>query len=406
MIILDFISTFFEDFLLSYVIVNFFKVDLHKNRKYFILTLLCMGFTYFFNYALVNNNVLIIVLCLIFCIFLILEKHNFSLLYLVIPLFLVIAILMCNILSLTIISGISNTPLANLSGNISLFLTAILLSRILIFLVCITVLKIRDKGISFFNIKKYWVYIPFIFTIALMFTTLIESIIYQNVTLKIIYRLSIEMIILTALGTCLFIFIYKQGKQNALYSQQILENEYQKKLSYLVQNSLDKISNDKHMMMYSLLNIKNQIPQADKMELMNLVNVELNKYLNYNFISSTGNYFFDYEITCKIQELYVLGYEVKVLFSVNEKTPILNNTDVVSYLITCIDTVAKEFTQNKRILLFLDEKDDYVSFKITIPENIHNPQIIFPKSPSCLKKQDIYNHKNQIDYSFLFKAND
>ena len=157
-------------------------------------------------------------------------------------------------------------------------------------------------------------------------------------------------------------------------------------------------------MMYTLLKIKQQLKLKNNQELENLINIELNKYLNYKFISSTENYLFDYEMTIKIQELSNLGYDIKALFSINEKNNILNENEVVFYLLSCIDILVNYYRETKTIQLFIDEQNSYLVFKIVFSDIANDKRnTVTLSSPFLLKKQDVHWFDNQVEYIFLFR---
>lgn len=404
MIILDLISIFIEDFILSFTIVNFFKVKRHKEIKCIFLTLLCMIETFYFNYIIAKKDFLAIILCLTQFLYLVIEKKKLSLLYLITSLTTVLVISTCNALSLFAISTVFNKGGQSIPDNTNLFILSIIVSRISMILACFLFLRIAKKGNPVLSLKKYWTYLSFSFMVVSMFTTLSESIVYQTLSLEIIYILLAELVALSIFGVLLFIYIYKQEEENFDYSRRLMENEYQRKLSCLVQNSLTKISSDKHMMMYTLLKIKQQLKLKNNQELENLINIELNKYLNYKFISSTENYLFDYEMTIKIQELSNLGYDIKALFSINEKNNILNENEVVFYLLSCIDILVNYYRETKTIQLFIDEQNSYLVFKIVFSDIANDKRnTVTLSSPFLLKKQDVHWFDNQVEYIFLFR---
>lgn len=404
MIILDLISIFIEDFILSFTIVNFFKVKRHKEIKCIFLTLLCMIETFYFNYIIAKKDFLAIILCLTQFLYLVIEKKKLSPLYLITSLTTVLVISTCNALSLFAISTVFNKGGQSIPDNTNLFILSIIVSRISMILACFLFLRITKKGNPALSLKKYWTYLSFSFMVVSMFTTLSESIVYQTLSLEIIYILLAELVALSIFGVLLFIYIYKQEEENFDYSRRLMENEYQRKLSCLVQNSLTKISSDKHMMMYTLLKIKQQLKLKNNQELENLINIELNKYLNYKFISSTENYLFDYEMTIKIQELSNLGYDIKALFSINEKNNILNENEVVFYLLSCIDILVNYYRETKTIQLFIDEQNSYLVFKIVFSDIANDKRnTVTLSSPFLLKKQDVHWFDNQVEYIFLFR---
>ena len=130
MIILDLISIFIEDFILSFTIVNFFKVKRHKEIKCIFLTLLCMIETFYFNYIIAKKDFLAIILCLTQFLYLVIEKKKLSPLYLITSLTTVLVISTCNALSLFAISTVFNKGGQSIPDNTNLFILSIIGSRI------------------------------------------------------------------------------------------------------------------------------------------------------------------------------------------------------------------------------------------------------------------------------------
>lgn len=402
MIILDFISTLIESFLISYTVLSYFNLSYKKMNHCIFLSLICMIETYLFNYLVVNNSFLIIALSLTQASYIIIKRKNISLTYFVIPIILWVGLLFCNMIALGIVGFASNTSITQLSSKFSLFAVAIVLSRLIIWAFCVMFLKFTKHKEEFIDIKKYWTYFVFLLLLSLMISTLTEAITYQTLSIEIIYYLLLELILLVIFGVVLFALIHKQTRENYLYSQKLMEYNYQVKLGKLVQKSLNEISKDKHMMKYTLITLKNALKQNDIKKMEYILNNELNKYLDYKFISSTNNYYFDYEITNKIHEFVKSGIKTKVTFSINERNELLNDDEIVSYIMYCLDEIYKRSNKGDIIDISLNERGTYLVFKIIVP-NLNKNNLIF-KNSKGLKKQDTITQSEQVVYSFLFDA--
>lgn len=403
LLIIDIISTIIEDFLLSYSCITFFSVEKYRKMKIIILCIICMSETIIFNNFLISNTLCIIILLSTLSLYLIIEFKKVRFMYFFIPLILLVGILLANSISVVIISQLYSVHITELSAYSFQFIIAIILSRIFIVVFCFFVLRLKSTVGNLRDLKKYWIYIPFSLVILLMLATLMESLIYRNISIQLIYKLLFELIVLLLCSILVFYLIHKQEQENIRNAKKMAEISFQNKQSYLIKKMMNEICNDKHMMTYTLMKLKSEFRSCSRNEYEYLLVQETNRYLKYRFISNTNNYFFDYEMTNYLQQLQRKDYNIKVLFTIKEYDEILSDEIVVNYIICCLQEMVSFHRGLKEYQINLDKKDGYLLFRVIIQriENSDKEYCTFDEN-NRLRKSSKNNVCNSIEYSFLF----
>lgn len=251
--------------------------------------------------------------------------------------------------------------------------------------------------------QKNWFYGPFLYVSLLMILTLLPSILGNPATKEMIYLLMIEVVLLLVCGFILFYLMNKQIKENELISNKLAKEELQRNMYNITQRSMNQISSDKHMMIYTLMKINQMLLANTNGQLKEFVKEELSKYTTYKPITSTGNPLFDYEMTNKINLMISRQIDVKSFMSINEYNPILQEESVVYYLLSCIDQMIGFDVPISEMQLFFNEvNSSYLKVRIVVlyNDNYHY-QLTFEKHPLLSKHQQSHND-GCSEYVFLF----
>lgn len=248
-------------------------------------------------------------------------------------------------------------------------ITGIVLSRILFILLSIVFYVFIKKNKNNINVKQWWLLGIFILIIFIMLATILQALIYNIISIHIIYSILFELILLVGIGFYLYYVIQKLNDENIKMAQQIIKNEYQIKMYDLMKKMNSQIVADKHMMMYNLINIDILLSSNNQSEAKKFVKKEIDKLVKYKYLSLTHNELFDYEISRKVNELKNKDIDVKTLFNVEGHNEILNQDSIIRFIINCIDNVCEDTNIIDKIELFIGEKEQYIIFKMIILSN-------------------------------------
>lgn len=251
--------------------------------------------------------------------------------------------------------------------------------------------------------RNYYVCMPFLYVCLLMILTLLPSVFGYNSTKGMIYLLIIEVVLLLVCGLVLFYLMNKQMNENKLISNQLAQEELQKNMYNITQRSMNQISSDKHMMIYTLMKINQMLSSNTNHELKEFVKCEISKYTTYKQITSTGNPLFDYEMTNKINLIASRKIEVKSFMAINNRNLILQEESVVYYLLSCIDQMIGFDVPISEIQFFFNEVNPaYLKVRIVLiytEEKEYSVEL--DKHPLLVKHQQIHND-GYDEFIFLF----
>lgn len=363
MILIDILVTLFEDAVLIYSI--FYLCNISSKLKLIFLIFLVSLETYFFNYIILNNFVLLIVMLMTIYIFIILYKKQFLLFYFIIPSILIALLLLSNTIALLTTCVLFKINVMSISLNNSIFTFAIILSKIIYLLIGYLFSNFVKKNNFIMEITNWWSFFFVTILLILMINSFVESIIYNNLSNKIIYSFLLECILLIIASFILFIRIQKEISIKSHMEHELRKKQY-KRNTYQVLNHLsEQISKDKHMFKYYLMHISNLIENEDYENVQLFIKNILHKVSSYKFILNTNNIIFDYEMNIILNKFLDKGIDVKTFFSVEKENEILEDPEFISLLTNFFDKVLKK-NNIKKIELLMQQKYEYIIFKIII----------------------------------------
>ena len=255
-----------------------------------------------------------------------------------------------------------------------------------------------NKETEAINIGEWWPLFIFFTCLFMMLETLLGAISLAKMDQNMIYCFLVELLILTLISFFLYYKIEKQTRINGLMSKQLIKKEYQEKIYNLVNRTIDHQNEEKHLMQYSFLNIKNLLENKDYDQVNLFVNNELHKYLNYRFIASSNNPLFDYELTIKVNELTSQKKDVKTILLIDKYNSILDDDTLISYIMNCIDS----YNISDKIEFLFKEIDNYILFKIILSKPTRMKIVRPENNHHKLRKFNYIDEEYTVNISFLF----
>lgn len=307
---IQFIINLIEDTILVYFVSNYTKV---KEKKSFQITsiLICFIETCILD-LFVNYSFLLPIL--IFCTLLLGIKHYNKVLQLtdIISCLLGIAFIIgADILSLAIVSAISNLSVDQVSQSSHHFIISILLSKILFFIIVKSKLFLTSNAKKILNAKDWWILFPIWIIIFFIMYTLGESLVFNNFDSKTIYLILILVLLLTVF---FLILLYQIQKENELKRINDLNNQkiyYSNKNMEMINKLHNEITVIEHSTVYILMHIKSLIHNKNFDELDAFLDKNIKKSRKYENVINTDNPYFDHEINKVIHSLLIQGGNIK-----------------------------------------------------------------------------------------------
>lgn len=259
---------------------------------------------------------------------------------------------------------LSQLPETHFSANEFMY-TRYIISLHFFLIFCFFVYFIVYHKKENFDLNKWWLQAITIFILFAMFSNLLQSVIYTSSNIYTVYSLIIELSILSICIITLYFRLKKQTKMSLEMSQQIAKMQYQNQMYSIVDKVKDQLMNEKHTMLYNLMNMKLLLTTNNKKELKKYIDEEIDKMMKYKYISSTGNALFDYTFTNKLNHLMYKNVDVKTVFMLSKNNLLLEDETVVDFMINCIDHLVSLNVKN--IEIFLQEHNKtYLLFKLIV----------------------------------------
>ncbi len=224
MIALDIIFTLIEDFILCYTTFSINKINSKKTLGLAILA--CFIETFILSNIIINNNLILILLPLTISFFIWLNTKTIKLSYFIMPIIIEMLFVFSNTLSMCIVSIIFNISILNINPSFPyIFIPTVILSRVIIILFALVILKIHKIGNSNLPYKIYIVICIFLFSVLLMLNTLISAITYENLSITILFQMIFILLVLCISSMIIFYIILQQNKENEIISKKTHERK-------------------------------------------------------------------------------------------------------------------------------------------------------------------------------------
>lgn len=406
MIAFDIIMTLIEDFIIAYF--DFKILDIVNKKIIVFLTLICTLTTFIFNNLLVNNYWLMIILIMIFTFASSFCDKKRNLMYFIVPAILLIILLFSNTLAIILVSTVFLiNPIQISSNNIYVILLS-LFSRI-IFLVLSYLFSYYDNKYRLNKIrllvdKYWWSCCLFIFAFLGVYTLLFEMIFYHMISTINMYELLCQVIIMCCSFLVFYFNIQKEYQNNLTLNEELIKSKYATETYEKINKLSYQMLQEKHMMCYVLMSIKNFLVLNDYDAIEKLIEKQLDKFDFYKLSNFTGIRIFDEEIVKYFISLENDDFSVKKVLTI-DNTSILENKDFVKEIKSILEQVIEFCLDTKIFEFYLYEINEFVVLKIIVL----NTGKIFKFNENydehIIERRMTQIKNNNIEIKVLFKIN-
>lgn len=367
MIYLILLFSLIENTIISTTIKKSFNIN--SKIKIIFITLISALYMALIRNSSIPNFLISIFPIFCYTFFLTFEYKDFHFSYFAFPAILIFLLFFSNSIGYIVTSYISTIPSIELVPNREVLYSYLIISNLVFALLCKGFYYITHKNRDDIKIKDSLALGTAMFILIMMFTNLLESVIFNNFSIYTIYTLLLEFIILSLLIFYLYSNMHKQAKENLEINKKLIRMQYQNQMYSIVNQLNNQITQDKHMMIYNLLMIKYKLNNKDT-DIQTFIDTEIEKMSKYKYISSTGNILFDYMMTNKINMMINRNIDVKAVFLINKNNELLDDETLIDYFNNCIDIVSE--SNPSTIQIFTEEKSqNYIIFKIISSDNIN-----------------------------------
>jgi hypothetical protein len=383
------ILTIIEDLIMAFFIYKYLNL---KSSKSFIVvtTLSCSLETTLVEYIPKLSVALPFIMFITILLIIYLYKKNIVLNNVIISLLGPITILLSDIFSLVLLNFIQSFPINDMINAEYFILTASITSKFIEILIYMLILYFNSYNKIILNFKDWWMLLPIWIIIFYILYLLGESIVFNNVNIKIMYTISIFLLILSVFFLILF---YKIQKENEIkYKNKLLkQKEYYMKTNYeMIKKMHNEMTELEHSNIYNFLYIKGLLFNNKEEEIESFLNQRIYKLKKFKNINS-GNPYFDYVLNKTINNIITQNGDVKTFVQIEN-----NNFEIKKNQLDAISSTI-EFLFNlsdKKSSLHLEiiQKKNYIIFTLIY----NNIQI---NSVDHKTIQDMYDNTNKISYS-------
>ena len=373
MILFDFIMTLIEDFTLSFF--NYTILDIpHKRRTVIITIIISLIGTYVFNNLILNNFWLLVYLLLVYTGTSIYITKELNLYYFIVPSILIAILLLSNTVSLIIISSFFKVNPIDIGGNNLYIIYLSLLSRV-VYILFSLVFNLFEKKLEFnqnYILKSnYWLSFC-IFTLSFLgvFTSLYELIFYNLIDTIAIYKLLIQFIIMISSFFVFYVNIQREYQNNLEISSELIKSHYANETYKRINKLSYQMLQEKHMILYILLKIKNLNLENNKEEIERYINENLDKF--------------------------------KIIAIQSDR--LLGNKEIIKIIELAIRKVADYSASSKEFDIQLYDSNMYLIMKIVTKKADKELILSFDCSSKYIRKKEIVSHENgEVELKVLFK---
>lgn len=190
----------------------------------------------------------------------------------------------------------------------------------------------------------------------------------------------------------------KMNKQNVEMTRQLLNEQYQKELYFMTKRSTELITNDMHMMKYSLMKIQNDIKQNKINDTLEFVNNEIEKYMDYDKAVVTNNPIFDFELTIMKRKFRMNNTQFGMVICINANTILFKNVENIKRLIQFLEYIEQNITCSN-VRFDLEEFDNYYKMKVIVDSRANFDSFIDLNYKDWMNIKTVYD--NYVEYNFL-----
>lgn len=385
--LLDLLVNYAEAFIINFFISEYLL--LKKKKKYLVISSIIIFLEITIsNYINEFSQYLIpiIIISLILLIKIFTKKYSFmSLITCIIA---IIILLLSNYISLFLTSIIFEISILELPKKLNVFYFSIIFSKLIFFLMVLLILHFNNK-IVYRKIHNNWIKSSLLLTIILLMilALLIEALLTDDISHNMIMVLIISIIILTIIFIILFYKLQKENDLNLKYQLDIQKSFYTKENYLKIRKLNSQIKDIEHHMNYVLMQIKNNVINADYQQALITLDEYINKTKHLRSHIDTDNPYFNFILNDKISKLQIKHIYLKCTISI-QKDEVYDNIEFCNFLTTLIDE-----------LVFIASKNIDIQFSITDLGEYIFIQLIFESNQIDSIRKTLDLSKDHIDYS-------
>ena len=355
---------FIESYLITFTLRKCF--DLRLNMKVPILVIVSVIGTEMFRFVHMDMNIIFTLVMELMCFYYLMsEQKHFQLTFLLYPLILLAILHLTRYFGVLLSSSLTIFSQIHYEAEGAFLYASSVVSIYCFIIFCFLFYYIVNGNKKDIRLREWW---PFAFTLCIlfaMFTNLLGSVIFSIFNIYTIYSFMFEFVVLTICIILFYIKLRQQNEANIQMQKDLIKMEYRDSLYHIMNKSMEQIINEKHMMIYNLMNIRLMIISHREKEANQFIDREISKIMKYKYISSTENALFDYSITSKLNDLMSKSIDVKTVFMVEKNNELLSDETIVDFIIYCIDQLL--LLKMSKIELFLQEiNKSYLLLKFVI----------------------------------------
>lgn len=357
-IFINVLINFIEAFLFAFFIANYF--NFHNKEKYIAITgviqFLILNIFYFYT----NSGLLLtflIISTILISIF-ISQKHlSFNHFYITIfynCLIMIVAwlVLLINNLFLTLNQFL-------MLNNIDFFLISCLLSRIILIIITLFILKKKLNLSLSFNFKN-WYFLLILESLLLIITGLIlNTLILNQFNKTILYIILFLLILISILFIIMIYYIDKTNRAKIKLEKEKQRKDFETKKFNTIQNIKNDINAIEHRMFYVFYNAELLLENQQYEQAYELLKSHKKQTLKYNTLVDTQNVIFDYLFTLKINDLISSGIDVKLCVLIS-KSVFYDDLTFINFINSLLDIL----NQSLSLSIHITENNLYTIIKI------------------------------------------
>ena len=405
MILFDLLMTIIEDYCLAYFNckINHVKFNIFSM---IVVPLLCICLTFFFNYYLLDNFLLLLSLLLVNFLASSYMNKKISIYYFLIPTILIVLLGFSNTVALIVTAIVYNIQPQDILTVQESVVVLCLLSRIIYISLSYMFYKM-EKRLNV-NTKKvlqnnFWIsFCVFSITFIGLHTILYEAIFYDFIGHVTIYEMLIMFMIL---GVSFFIFFIRIQKE---YMYFIEVNDELVKIKYKEENNkkIKKLSYEvyfeKHRMYYTLLNVRNLIMNNQINLSIEFLDKKIDQLNNLYLCQSNNQGMFNLYIIDYINEMKEKGYDIKFVMTA-ENNKLLDYEEVVKSIRAYLEYFFAKIEENKIVNIQVYEQNQYLILKVNTPNQLNLEDIDKSNHTEYLKKINSKNLDGMTEIDLLFE---
>lgn len=310
MVVFNCFINFIEGFILSSFVAFYF--DLKDKIKYIsIVSLICFSLISISNYINEFDQYLIYILIMTLLISLWLAKKDKSFEDIIICIIAGMMLLTGNMISLSCTSLIFDMSTTSIYNNQQFLMFAIILSKLIFSFIEIIICAFKLKTNTKLPIKYWWMILILGLSIIFVLAILLESLLSNFISSNMIIVLMIAIIVISFLFIVIFRKIQIENAEKIKLALEIQKNKYNADNYNKIVVISNQIAEAEHKMMYVLMQIRYCINNKDYENATIKIDQYIKKVKSFDSIITTGNPYFDFVISRKINELTFQDIYVK-----------------------------------------------------------------------------------------------